>query len=119
MTWDEQFVTPDGRSEPTGNERYVEIQNVPTAWIVQVNDNLKKVGNIYIDSESGEILKVVINGKVLENVMGEGDQVNGTEINNTIDTTDQIPQNIIYIGILAVVSILIIASAGYWFKIKK
>jgi len=123
-TYDGQFPTPN--SEPTGNERYSDIYGVPTAWIVQINDNWKNVGQIYINDETGEILKVVINGKILENTMPQGNQTYedkyaSTNSNDTIDTTDQpqnTPDNTTWI-ILAVVSVLIIAGAGYWLKIRK
>jgi len=125
-TYFSQFATSDGMGGPTGNERYVEIYGVPTVWIVQVNDNWKNVGQIYVNDATGEILKVTIDGKTLENIMPQGNQTSEnvyTSANSTdiIDTTDQIPQDTLYPGLtlLAVLSILIIAGAGYWFYRRK
>jgi hypothetical protein len=107
----------------SGN-RYISIQNVPTIWIVHVNDYLKNVGHIYINSETGEILKVVINGNTMENMMKEGHQTNDSSASiNTTNATDPLPQdtsdNTTTI-VISIISILIIAGAvGYWFKIRK
>ena len=119
--YESQFASQG--SEPTGNERYIEIQNTPTAWIVHINDNGKNIGQIYINSETGEILKVTINGKVLENTMPQENQTN-EDPSTSINTTNQVPLNTSNNTtgiILAITSISIIAGAvvGYWFKIRK
>ncbi|MEN6292847.1 MAG: hypothetical protein ABFD07_12635 [Methanobacterium sp.] len=109
--------------EHESENRYTSIQDVPTIWIVNVNDYWKNVGQIYINSETGEILKVIINGNTMENMMKEGHQTNDSFASNTTNVTDPLPQDTsdnTTIIVLAVVSILIIAgTVGYWFKIRK
>lgn len=47
-------------------DRYDIIDGFPV-WIVQVeNKNNENVGQIYIDANTGEVLKAIINGKVLK-----------------------------------------------------
>lgn len=114
-TYLSQFPNPH---EPTDNERYVEIQNVSTVWVAHIKDNGNEIGQIYIDSESGEILKVIINDKVMIDILSKENKiVNYTAEGyyaapqNTLDTTTAIA--------LAITSILIIAGVVYWFKYKK
>jgi len=108
--------------ENGGSEnRYISIENVPTLWNVQVNNNGEKIGQIDINGETGEILKVVINGDILENNIPQGNQTN-EDPSTSLNTTNQVPQdtsNNTAGIILAVVSVLIIAGAVYWFKIRK
>lgn len=98
--------------------RYISIQNVPTIWIVHVSDYWKNVGQIYINSETGEILKVVMNGKTLENTMNEGYKTNDSSASINTDLPQDTLDNTTII-ILVVFSILIVAGVGYWFKIRK
>lgn len=101
--------------EHGGSDRYMSIQNVPTVWIVHVNDNWKSVGQIYIDSETGEILKVVINGKTLENMIKEGNQTNDLSASTNADNS--VPQeasdNTIRI-VLSIIILIAVIGVGYW-----
>ncbi len=81
----------NGYSEP----KYKLIDYYPT-WIVQINDNRENVGQIYVDANDAEVLKVIIHGKVLKNIINQKHDVdpsapdtrdaNNAAINDTNDT---------------------------------
>lgn len=114
MTWKEQFATPDGIAYPTDNERYIDIYGVPTVWIVQVSDkNEKNVGQIYVNDETGKVLKVIINGKVLKDIINQTYPLNedpsaSTNSTDTVDTVDPPILGLLdSIGIFGILSMII------------
>jgi hypothetical protein len=98
-----------------GPGRYDWIEGINDAWIVQVNDkNGKNVGRIYVDAETGKILKPILNEPT-------NSTKNENTTTNTTNTTNQVPPastNSTGI-ILATALIIIIAGTGYWFYSKR
>lgn len=98
-----------------GPGRYTAVEGINDAWIVQVNDkNGKNVGRIYVDAETGKILKPIINEPKTNSTTNENTTANTT---NTANTTAQIPQESSGNNtgiILGVVILIIIVGAGYF-----
>lgn len=69
--------------EDTG--KYEQVPGYNTAWVVQVNDqNGKNVGRIYVDAETGKILKAIIN---------QGTNTDDTDNSNATATNQTAPQS--------------------------
>jgi len=78
----ENLIADDGTSF---SGRYNMTDGYPT-WIVQVNDKTgKNVGQIYVDAGTAQVLKVVINGKVLKDVVNQREQLTNNYYESTTD----------------------------------
>lgn len=72
-----------------GTCRYELFDGVPF-WIVQIKDkNEKNVGKIYVDVNDGEVLKVIINDKVLKDIINQTYPVNEDAYNSTNETLSE------------------------------
>ena len=73
--------------DSNGKMRYEWIEGDPI-WIVQINDNSgQNVGQIYVDDRINQVLKVVIQGKVLKDDLNQREQLT-EDYYNSLETND-------------------------------
>lgn len=98
--------------DSSGNFKYELIDGNPI-WIVHVNDKNETIGQIYVDTNTGTVLKAIIQGKVLKDDLNKREQLNGdyyasTELTDPIDQALQsLVDNIgIILGIFGAILII-------------
>ncbi|MEN6292849.1 MAG: hypothetical protein ABFC34_01345 [Methanobacterium sp.] len=122
VKWMSISVVDEDQFNSTGKTRYEIIDAYPV-WMIQINDkNGKNVGQIRVDCNTGEVLKVNVDPVPLTS-QKQSKPANFTHAANTTalilpePSNDNIGFNIGFI--LGVIILIIVVGTGYWAYIKK
>ncbi|MEL7670521.1 hypothetical protein [Methanobacterium sp.] len=122
VKWMPISVVDEDQFNSTGKTRYEIIDDYPV-WMIQINDkNGKNVGQIHVDYNTGEVLKVNVDPVPL-NSQKESKPANFTHAANTTaailpePSNDNIGFNMGFI--LSSIILIIVVGTGYWAYIKR
>ena len=117
VKWIPVAVADEDQFNSSGETRYKVVDAYPV-WMIQINDkNGKNVGQIRVDCNTGEVLKVNVDPAAI-NIQKQSKPSNFTNAANTtaLDPPGPLNNNIGFnIGfILGLIILIIVVGTGYW-----